>query len=469
MSKKLTQPSVTRNLTIFYAASLSLVAFLSIIGQVVVQRMLVQQQQNLEIVSLIEKRQILCQQLIKHTMRMKLEPNPRNRQELQQLLIAWKDSGEALNNMAQNVDGFSQIELAVLQQKITKTQPSAMVMREAASQMMRDRQTIHVAQASSFDDKPVDLIKQSPIARLLKEEQTLMTGLDDIAQWYNQEVIAGITRLKQMEYGLLGLMLVVLLLEGILIFRPAVTRIQDTLSQLKVALHESKVVSEKLVVEKAQSEQLLLNILPQSIAQRLKQNQATTGINSDILIADAFNDATVMFADIVGFTDLSSQIPPQELVNLLNQIFSRFDLLAESNNLEKIKTIGDAYMVVGGLPYPRADHAIAIANMALEMIDAIAQFNLDYGKNFQIRIGINSGSVVAGVIGLRKFIYDLWGDTVNIASRMESHGTPGLVHVTKDTYVLLKDVFVLEKRGLISVKGKGEMETYWLKGKINPV
>jgi adenylate cyclase len=115
------------------------------------------------------------------------------------------------------------------------------------------------------------------------------------------------------------------------------------------------------------------------------------------------------------------------------------------------------------------DHAIAIASMALEMIDAIAQFNLDFGENFQIRIGINSGSVVAGVIGLRKFIYDLWGDTVNIASRMESHGAPGLVHVTKDTYLLLKDVFLLEERGVISVKGKGEMETYWLKGKINPI
>jgi adenylate cyclase len=466
MSKKLTQPSPIRNLTIFYIASLSSVAILSIIGQLVVQQMLTQQQQNLEIISLIENRQTLCQQLIKNTMRIKLEPNPENRQELQQLVVAWKDSGEALNNIAKNVDGFSSAQQVILQQKIAKIQPAGMEMREAASQMMREDIR---EKRLGFSEPTVDFIKQSPIARLLKEEQTLMKGLDEVGQWYNQEMIAGITRLKQMEYGLLGLMLVVLLLEGILVFRPAVTKVKDTLSQLKVALHESKVASEKLAIEKAQSEQLLLNILPHPIAQRLKKSQANSSINSDILIADAFKDATVMFADIVGFTDLSGRIPPQELVNLLNQIFSRFDLLAESHNLEKIKTIGDAYMVVGGLPSPRADHAIAIASMALEMIDAIAQFNLDSGENFQIRIGINSGSVVAGVIGLRKFIYDLWGDTVNIASRMESHGAPGLVHVTKDTYILLKDVFLFEKRGLISVKGKGEMETYWLKGKINPV
>ncbi|AFZ03637.1 adenylate/guanylate cyclase domain-containing protein [Calothrix sp. PCC 6303] len=465
MSKKLPHSSPIRNLTIFYTASLSAVAFLSIMGQLVVQRMLTQQQQNLEIVSLIEKRQTLCQQMIKHTMRMKLEPSRENRQELQQLIMAWKDSGEALNQAAENVEDFSQTQQRVLQQKISTIEPAGVEMREAASQMMQEGIR---EKRLGFSEPPIDVIKQSPIARLLKEEQTLMKGLDDISQWYNQEVIAGITQLKQMEYGLLGLMLFVLLLEGILVFRPAVMKIQDTLSQLKIALHESKVASQKLAIEKSQSEQLLLNILPQPIAQRLKQSQATSNINADILIADAFNDTTVMFADIVGFTDLSSRIPPQELVNLLNQIFSRFDLLAESYNLEKIKTIGDAYMVVGGLPSPRADHAIAIASMALEMIDAIAQFNLDTGENFQIRIGINSGSVVAGVIGLRKFIYDLWGDTVNIASRMESHGAPGLVHVTKDTYILLKNVFILEKRGLISVKGKGEMETYWLKGKINP-
>jgi adenylate cyclase len=466
MVKKPTQSSPIRNLTIFYTASLSSVAFLSIIGQLVVQQMLTQQQQNLEIISLIENRQTLCQQLIKNTMRIKLEPNPENRQELQKLVVAWKDSGEALNNIAKNVDGFSSAQQVILQQKITKIQPAGMEMREAASQMMREDIR---EKGLGFSEPPVNLIKQSPIVRLLKEEQTLMKGLDEVTEWYNQEVIAGITRLKQMEYGLLGLTLVVLLLEGILVFHPAVTKVKDTLSKLKVALHESKVASEKLAIEKAQSEQLLLNILPHPIAQRLKKSQANSSINSDILIADAFKDATVMFADIVGFTDLSGRIPPQELVNLLNQIFSRFDLLAESHNLEKIKTIGDAYMVVGGLPFPRTDHAIAIASMALEMIDAIAQFNLDSGENFQIRIGINSGSVVAGVIGLRKFIYDLWGDTVNIASRMESHGAPGLVHVTKDTYVLLKDVFLLEKRGVISVKGKGEMETYWLKGKISPV
>ena len=174
-----------------------------------------------------------------------------------------------------------------------------------------------------------------------------------------------------------------------------------------------------------------------------------------------------MFADIVGFTDLSGRISPQQLVDLLNQIFSRFDLIAESYKLEKIKTIGDAYMVVGGLPNPRADHAAAIATMAIDMLDAIAQFNVDTGEEFQIRIGINSGAVVAGVIGIKKFTYDLWGDTVNIASRMESHGNPGRIHVSEATYELIKDKFLFEERGTTHIKGKGEMQTYWLKGAKN--
>jgi adenylate cyclase len=253
----------------------------------------------------------------------------------------------------------------------------------------------------------------------------------------------------------------VLLLEGFLVFRPAVQKLQDAMSKLGVALYDTQVAQE-------QSENLLLNILPQAIAQRLKKNHNSgNNLAASTLIADGYSDVTVMFADIVGFTDLSGRIPPKKLVDLLNQIFSRFDLLAETYHLEKIKTIGDAYMVVGGLPQPRSDHAIAIASMALDMIDAIAQFNLDTGESFQIRIGINSGAVVAGVIGIKKFIYDLWGDTVNIASRMESHGVPGRVHVSAATFELLSGSFLLEERGTISVKGKGEMQTYWLKSKCN--
>ncbi len=214
-----------------------------------------------------------------------------------------------------------------------------------------------------------------------------------------------------------------------------------------------------LQAEQEKSEQLLLNILPMPIAHRLKQQEQT--------IADDFPSATVLFADIVGFTELSGEVSPIELVEILNVVFSEFDYLAEKHSLEKIKTIGDAYMVVGGLPTPSLTHAEAIAHMALDMLDTIEQFAKETGKNFQIRIGINTGPVIAGVIGTKKYIYDLWGDTVNIASRMESQGLPGKIQVTTAAYHLLKQQFDLESRGLIDVKGKGQMECYLLIGRRN--
>jgi adenylate cyclase len=214
---------------------------------------------------------------------------------------------------------------------------------------------------------------------------------------------------------------------------------------------------EKLETEQQRSEQLLLNVLPQSIAERLKQQ---TGI-----IAESFTDVSVLFADLVGFTELSGRISPPEIVAFLNQIFSAFDQLAEEHGLEKIKTIGDAYMVVAGLPVERPDHAHAIADMALDMQRALTQFNAQNHQNCRIRIGIATGPVVAGVIGIKKFIYDLWGDTVNMASRMESHGVPDCIQVTEETYEVLKDHYIFEERGVILVKGKGHMATYFLKGK----
>ncbi|WP_017658530.1 adenylate/guanylate cyclase domain-containing protein [Baaleninema simplex] len=223
----------------------------------------------------------------------------------------------------------------------------------------------------------------------------------------------------------------------------------------KKRLHDQeKAYLEQLRVEQEKSERLLLNILPQAIAERLKQNPRT--------IADSFADVSVLFADIVGFTKLWSRISPTQLVELLNEIFSGFDELAEKNGLEKIKTIGDAYMVVGGLPIPRADHAEAIAQMALDMQRQMAQFNQGDREPFSIRIGISTGPVVAGVIGTNKFIYDLWGDTVNTASRMESHGIANTIQVTEATYERLKDRFIFERRGVIEVKGKGKMTTYLL-------
>jgi len=209
--------------------------------------------------------------------------------------------------------------------------------------------------------------------------------------------------------------------------------------------------------EKERSEQLLLTILPAEIAERLKQ--------SDMSPAEHFEEATILFADIVGFTHLAANLEPMQLVDGLNQIFSAFDQLTEKYGLEKIKTIGDAYMVAGGLPIPRDDHAFAIADMALDMQAHMKNVNTILGDTLELRIGINTGPVIAGVIGIKKFIYDLWGDAVNIASRMESQGKPGCIQVTEATYMRLRDRYLLEPRGSVPIKGRGEMITYWLLGR----
>ncbi|NJO47809.1 MAG: adenylate/guanylate cyclase domain-containing protein [Oscillatoriales cyanobacterium RM2_1_1] len=235
---------------------------------------------------------------------------------------------------------------------------------------------------------------------------------------------------------------------------------------LETAFEQLEVAYGQVKQEQELSETLLLNILPDSIVQRLKQQPTTISESlTRAKIADSFTQAAVLFGDIVGFTELSSKMAPDELVHLLNQIFSRFDQLAEQHQLEKIKTIGDAYMMVSGLPIPRQDYAEAIADMALDMIQTLNQFNAETGQDFQMRIGIATGPVVAGVIGIKKFIYDLWGDTVNIASRMESHGIANEIQLTEVTYQKLKYKYQLECRGTINVKGKGEMTTYLLKGK----
>ncbi|MGC9525756.1 MAG: transporter substrate-binding protein [Limnospira sp.] len=218
---------------------------------------------------------------------------------------------------------------------------------------------------------------------------------------------------------------------------------------------ERRRVLDALRVEQQKSERLLLNILPRSIAERLKQNPHS--------IAERFERATVMFADLVDFTGFSSRIAPTELVDLLNDIFSCFDELAQKHHLEKIKTIGDSYMVVGGVPTPRDDHAEAIAEMALDMQREIANFRREDGEPFHLRIGINTGPVVAGVIGTRKFIYDLWGDAVNVASRMESQGEAGRIQVTAATKAALNDKYLFDERGVIQVKGRGQMVTFWLR------
>ncbi len=213
-----------------------------------------------------------------------------------------------------------------------------------------------------------------------------------------------------------------------------------------------------LKAEQQKSERLLLNILPLAIAEQLKQNPQAT--------AKRFEEATILFADIVDFTTFSAGISPTGLVDLLNRVFSNFDRLAEIHALEKIKTIGDAYMVVGGLPTPREDHVEAIANMALDMQKIISTFKRNDGSPFELRIGIHTGPVVAGVIGIKKFIYDLWGDTVNIASRMESRGSTNQIQVTEAVYERLRGRYSLDARGEVDIKGKGKMQTYWLRGKL---
>jgi len=226
---------------------------------------------------------------------------------------------------------------------------------------------------------------------------------------------------------------------------------------IQMDITERKQAQEELRKQQQQTEKLLLNILPEPIAERLKLEPST--------IADSFEEVSVLFADLVGFTAFSAERSAKELVEILNLIFSKFDRLAEKHGLEKIKTIGDAYMVVAGLPTPRTDHAEAIAQMALDMQQAIVNLSAEMGETFSIRIGINSGSVVAGVIGIKKFSYDLWGDTVNTASRMESQGISGAIQVTAQTYERLRDKYLFEERGVIRVKGKGEMTTYLLTGR----
>lgn len=232
-------------------------------------------------------------------------------------------------------------------------------------------------------------------------------------------------------------------------------------NQMRAALQKSEAALKhsyhELAIEHDRAENLLLNILPAPIAERLKQHEG--------IIADSFADVTVLFADIVGFTQLSGRIPPEELVRSLDDVFSRFDSLVDAHGLEKIKTLGDAYMLVGGLPVPRPDHAEAVAEVALGMLKEIASYNAQRETSLQIRVGMDSGSVIAGVIGRKKFIYDIWGNTVNIASRMESNGLAGSIQVSEECCQRLRSRYVFEERGFIQVKGQGEMRTYFLKGR----
>lgn len=233
--------------------------------------------------------------------------------------------------------------------------------------------------------------------------------------------------------------------------------LQDLTLRVRNAVFTKQLFGQ-LQVEQQKSERLLLNILPKAIAERMK--------HGDVNIAEHYPDVTVLVADLVGFTVLSAHIGPEQVVSLLNEIFSAFDLLVEKRGLEKIKTIGDAYMVAGGLTSHQADHGEAMAALALELRDEIERLNRDYATSLRIRIGISTGSVIAGVIGRKKFSYDLWGDTVNLACQLESTGEGGSITVAEATYQRLRDKFCFVRKNEISIKGRGEVIAYDLCGRV---
>lgn len=228
---------------------------------------------------------------------------------------------------------------------------------------------------------------------------------------------------------------------------------------LEVSARVEFLQRQALAYERERSERLLANILPESIVALLKEQP-------ELAIAQEYPMASILFADLVNFTPLAEQLPPTELVSLLDEIFSEFDHLVEAAELEKIKTIGDCYMVAAGVPVARADHGEAIAHLALDMMRVTDDFAQRRGHPLKLRIGIHSGSVVAGVIGRKKFLYDLWGDTVNTASRMESHGKPGQIQLSEATYELIKSNFTCQSQGLLPIKGKGRLPVWQLQGRF---
>ena len=230
-------------------------------------------------------------------------------------------------------------------------------------------------------------------------------------------------------------------------------RIEASLERKHLRDREQAFLSQ-LQAEKGKTEALLVNILPETIIKRIRQGE--------IEIADRFTEATILFSDLVGFTGLANRCSPARIVEILNSLFSVFDALAKRLNLEKIKTIGDAYMVAGGLPEQNPNHAIAVADMAIGMIEAVRETGKRFGEKLEIRIGIHSGEVVAGIIGQHRSIYDVWGDTVNTASRLESSGLPDRIQISEATYQMVRSTFACDRRGPVEVKGKGMMLTYFL-------
>ena len=438
--------TVTRSLTGRYLASLAAVALVAIVGQALIQKQLTRQENDLKIVRMAQERQTICQRLLKELSNVSNGPGQasgqamtaKDRETIKELIEKWRGSRKILRDDIMAM--VSDQDMGEVDGLFVELEPATKEILGTAQRFV-DQGTIGNVDRASI---------RTP--QLIQAELDFTRITDEMIAWYSQKVKENVSQLRLLEFVLLGGTLLLLGLEGLFIFRPAVDRLRSSLQRLSNALSNIQNEQEK-------SEKLLLNILPRSIADRLK-------VSSDC-IADGFPEATVLFADIVGFTELSSRLSPQDLVARLNQIFSAFDTLAEKYGLEKIKTIGDAYMVVGGLPKPSAEHSVSVAKFALEMRSELQRINESLGELFDIRIGINSGPVVAGVIGIKKFTYDLWGDTVNVASRMESHGKPGEIHISESFYEKVRSHCDCESRGTMIIKGKGEMKTYWLRSVKN--
>lgn len=344
-----------------------------------------------------------------------------------------------------------------------KTDDTAAIKAAARQLIAMDAEAFQLVEAGNFEEA-LDLVLSPEYSR---QEDRYSAGVEARQGDIQNRIWAEISVYRQrliLSGVIAGLTLVLLVPAWLVVLRSLKQYLQQlntTQAELSQSNEELEQRSHELKAERDRSEQLLLNILPSEIAAQLKIDSKP--------IADHFDEVTILFADIVGFTNMASSVTPLELVERLNRIFSSFDQLTSQYKLEKIKTIGDAYMVVGGLPTARVDHAECVADVALAMQREIARLQMDPDHPIQIRIGINTGAVVAGVIGIHKFIYDLWGDAVNVASRMESSGNPGQIQVTEITYKRLKEKYIFEERGLIDVKGKGSMKTYWLMGKKSDV
>lgn len=382
------------------------------------------------------------------------------------------DTTNALDKLTQAAQTQTTKTQTMLQSARLLVVDDSKLMRMGISRSLRQLGVEHIELASNGREALQLLSQEAFDLMLLDVEMPEMTGLEVLADMQNKPELRGFPVIvisggqdiedvvRCIEMGA----------EDYLPkpFSPVLLKARLTTSIEKKRLRDLETMQrqqlqiqhKQLAHEQNKTENLLLNILPQSVSQRLKGGEKR--------IADAHQDVSVLFADLVGFTELSKGMSAAKLVDMLDEIFSSFDDIVGNAGVEKIKTIGDCYMLVGGVPEPREDHAQAVVNVAFAMLSAIQSINHQHGTQLQIRVGINSGPVVAGVIGMHKFTYDLWGNTVNIASRMESTGAVGKIHISPSTAERLDNKFVLQERGAITIKGIGHLETFFVQGQRVP-